>query len=115
MFLAWLINGFLVLFVAWAVAYMLLHKHRRRSKQTTRHLLISPMSGLVMSAMLLGVQVILQPQVRYRITERHEEVASEDDDGKEPHGGKLFHRQLKNIREGESPNNLTVKMNHPKK
>lgn len=110
MFLACLVNGFVVLFVAWAAAYMLLHKRRRKSQGTRRNLLISPMSGLVMGAMLLSIQAILQPQVRHVITEEQKEVAPEDEDGQEPPGGQLFHHQLQKIRKGESPKNLTVKV-----
>ena len=109
MVFACLVNGFVVLFVAWAAAYMLLHRRRRRS-QRGRNLLISPMSGLVISAMLLRIQAILQPEVRYRIAEEQKEVAPEDENGKEPPGGKLFHHQLQKIRKGEGPKNLTVKL-----
>jgi hypothetical protein len=110
MVLAWLINGSLFLFLAWAVVFTLLNKRRSRSLRNTRQLLISRMSGLVISTMLLGIQAILQPQVRYRIAEEQKEEASKDEDGKEPPGGKLFHRQLKKIREGEIPDHPTVKL-----
>lgn len=110
MLFACLINAFLFLFIAWTAVYMLLYKRRRRLQRNTRQLLISPISGLVMSTMLLGIQAILQPEVRYRITEERKEVAFEDENGKEPPGGKLFHHQLQRIREGEFSENLTVKL-----
>lgn len=110
MLFACVINGFMFLFVAWAAAYMLAYKRRRRLQRNTRQLLISPMSGLVMSTMLLGIQAILQPQVRYQITEQQREVTPEGENGKEPPGGKLLHEQLQRIRDGETAGILTVKL-----
>jgi hypothetical protein len=109
MVLAWVINGFCALLLGWAAMYMLRRSRvRRKARQVTRELLVSPMSGLVMIGMLLGFQAIVQPQVRHRITEEQKEEAFEDEG--EPTGGMLFHLQLRQIRKGEEVGNLTVKL-----
>ncbi len=112
MVLARLVNGFFgffALLVISAAAYMLCHRRRdRKARETGRELVISPMSGLVMGAMLLGFQSIVQPQVRHRIAEEQKEEAFEDENGHEPPGGMLLHLQLRQIRKGEDPGDLTV-------
>ena len=109
MVLAWLVNGLFALLVISAAAYVLCHRRRgRKAREATRELVISPMSGLVMSAILLGLQSIVQPQVRHRIAEEHKEDAFEDEYGHEPPGGTLLYLQLRQIRKGEDPGDLTV-------
>ena len=111
MVLACLVNIFAALLLVCAAAYMLrLISTRRKARQATRELVISPMSGLVMGAMLLGFQAIVQPQVRYRMTEEQKEEALEDEGGHEPPGGMHFHLQLQQIRKGEHVGDLTVKV-----
>jgi uncharacterized membrane protein YGL010W len=111
MVLAWLVNGFFALLVAWAAAYMLFQGRRgRKVRRTTRELVISPMSGLVMGAMLLGFQAIVQPEVWHRVAEEQKEEALEDESDNEPSGGMLFHRQLRQIRKGEDIEHLTVRV-----
>ena len=111
MVLACLVNILLALLLVCAAAYMLRRLHpRRKARQARRELVISPMSGLVMGAMLLGFQAIVQPQVRYRISEEQKKEAFEDEGGHEPAGGMLFHLQLQQIRKGENVGDLTVKV-----
>ena len=57
--------------------------------------------------MFLGFQAIVQPEVRHRIVEEQKE---ESTDGDEPPGGRLFHQQLRQIRDGEEPEELTVRI-----
>jgi hypothetical protein len=110
MVLACLVNIFAALLLVGAVAYLLrLISTRRKAGEATCELVISPTSGLVIGAMLLGFQAIVQPQVRYRMTEEQKEEAFEDGGGDEPPGGRLFHRQLRQIRKGENIGVLTVK------
>ena len=83
---------------------------RRKAQRTTRELLVSPMSGLVAGAMLLGFQSLVQPEVRHRIVVEQKEEALEDADGNPPPGGRLFHEQLRKIRRGEDIDGLTIQI-----
>lgn len=108
MVLAWVANCFVVLFIVWAAVHMLLE--RRRGRKSRRELVISPMSGLVMGAMLLGLQAIVQPQARHAIIEEQKEEGLENEGGEEPPGGRLFHLQLQQIRRGEDVEALTARV-----
>jgi hypothetical protein len=107
MVLAWLVNVLFALLVISAAAFMLCHRRRdRKAREATRELVISPMSGLVMGAMLLSLHSIVQPQVRHMVAEEQKE-AFEDENGHEPPGGMLLHLQLRQIQKGEAPGGLT--------
>lgn len=110
MVLAWLVNGFFVLLVISAAAYMVHQRRSQRARKATRELVLSPLSGLVLGAVLLGLQAIVQPQVRHMIAEEQKEQALEDENGLEPPGGAFFHRQLRQIRRGEDTSDLTVQV-----
>jgi hypothetical protein len=110
MVLAWLVNGFFALLVLSAAAYILHRRRGRKARKATRELVVSPLSGLVVGAVLLGFQAIFQPQVRHMIAEEQNEQALEDENGLELPGGALFHRQLWQIRRGEDTSDLTVHM-----
>ena len=110
MLFASLLNGFLVVLVIWAAGSMLRHGRSRKAQRTTRELLVSPMSGLVAGAMLLGFQSLVQPEVRHRIVVEQKEEALEDADGNPPPGGRLFHEQLRKIRRGEDIDGLTIQI-----
>src|ERR1700721_1150475 len=62
MVLAWIVNGCLLAFVA--AACINLPRRRRSAKRRTGELVISPLSGLAMGAMQLGLQAIVQPQAQ---------------------------------------------------
>ena len=110
MVLAWLINGFLALFVISALGYMFRQGRRdRKARRTTRELRISPMSGLVMGAMLLGFQAIVHPQVRNMIVEEQKEEAFKDEGDNEPIA-LLFRHHLRQIRKGQDIDHLTVRV-----
>lgn len=108
MVLAWVANGFVVLFIVWAAAHMLLE--RRRSRKSRRELVISPLSGLAMGAILLGLRAIVQPQARHAIVEEQKEAAFEDEGGDEPPGGRLYHLQLQRIQRGEDAGTLIARV-----
>ena len=110
MVLAWLVNGFLALFVIWAAASMLRQSWGRKARRKTRELVVSPTSGLFIGAILLGFQAIVQPQVRHLIAEEQKEEDVRDESGHKPPGGMLFHLQLRQIRKGEDPGDLTVQI-----
>jgi hypothetical protein len=113
MILAWIANGCVLLFVVWACVWLRRQRRRRRAQQQSRELLISPMAGLAMGAMLLGFQAIVQPQVRHAIVEMQEEKSWDDESGEEPPGGRAFHEALRGIRAGEEINALTVRTDSP--
>jgi hypothetical protein len=108
MVLAWMVNAFVTFFIVWAAAHMLLKQ--RRGRKSRRELVISPMSGLAMGAMLLGLQAIVQPQARHAIIEEQKEEAFDDEGGGEPPGGRAYYLQLQRIRRGEDVRDLTVKV-----
>jgi hypothetical protein len=111
MLFAWIANGCVVLFVAWACLH--LRRQRRRAKRRTGELVVSSLAGLAMGAMLLGFQEIVQPQVQRMIVEEMKETSVDDENG-EPMGGRGFHERLRRIRAGEEVEELTVRMNGAK-
>ena len=99
-----------VMFVVHACVWMVRQRRRRRC---ARELVVSPLSGLAMGAVLLGFQAILNPDTLYVITEEIKEHADEDESGAEPPGGWLFHRQLRQIRRGIEVQQIVVKIAAP--
>jgi hypothetical protein len=111
MVLAWLVNILFALLLISAAAYMVWNRGRdRKAREATRELVISPISGLVMGAMLLSIQSIVQPQVGHKLAEKQKDEAFEDENCHEPPGGMLLHLQLRKIRKGEDPGDLTVRI-----
>jgi hypothetical protein len=112
MVLARILTGFLAIIVALAALRSLSTRHRvRRARQTTRELVISPLSGLVLGALLTGFQAILQPENRHRVVEEQREESPDDQSGNEPPGGRLFVQQLQQIREGAEVEEIVVRLN----
>lgn len=109
MVFAWIVNGCVVGFLLWASA-RLLRERRRRTRKPAKDLVISPLSGLAMGAMLLGFQAIVQPEVRHRIVEEQKEESVDDASGAEPPGGRLLHGQLRRIRRGDEMGAVTVRV-----
>jgi hypothetical protein len=108
MFLAILVNGCVFVSLIWAAVRML--RQRRESRCHPRELIISTRAGLAMGAMMLGMQAIVQPQVRHVIVEQQKEDAPDDDSGEPPPGGRLFHQQLRRIRSGEEVDALILRV-----
>jgi hypothetical protein len=106
MVLAWIVNGCLLAFVAAACINLL--RRRRSAKRRTGELVISPLSGLAMGAMQLGLQAIVQPQAQHMIVEEQKEES--DASGMEPPGGRLFHEQLRRIRHGDEVEEVVVRL-----
>ena len=104
MMAAWVVNGCMALFIVWGCVSML-----RRGRRKSGGLVISPMAGLALGAMLTGLQAIVHPQVRHLIAEQQEEKSVEDE-GSEPLGGREFHAQLKRIRSGKMVDGVTVRV-----
>jgi hypothetical protein len=112
MVLACFVNGFFVLFLACATIYWVGQRRRDlKSQQPAGDLIVSRISGLVIGAALLGFQAIVQPEVRHRIVEEQKEECTDDLSGDGPPGGRLLHQQLRQIRNGEEPEELTVRIN----
>lgn len=98
-----------VVFLIWAVAQMA--RQRRIRRDHPRDLVLSSRAGLAPGAMFLGFQEIVQPQVRHVIAEEQKEDRDDDANGEdEPPGGRLFHQQLRKIRNGEEVEEPTVKV-----
>jgi hypothetical protein len=108
MVFAWIVNAGVVIFVAWAAASMS-RQRRPRAQRKTGELVVSPLAGLAMGAMLLGFQEIVQPQVQHMIVEEMKEQSLDDEAG-EPLGGREFHAQLRRIRRGEKVERVTVRL-----
>ena len=108
MFLAILVNGCVFVSLIWAAVRMM--RQRRESRRHPRDLIISTRAGLAMGAMMLGMQAIVQPQVRHAIVEQQKEDAPDDDSGEPPPGGRLFHQQLRRIRSGEEVDALILRV-----
>jgi hypothetical protein len=108
MVFAWIVNAGVVIFVAWAAASMS-RQRRRRAQRKTGELVVSPLAGLAMGAMLLGFQEIVQPQVQHKFVEEMKEQ-SLDDEAAEPLGGREFHAQLRRIGRGEEVEDITVRL-----
>lgn len=110
MLFAWILNFSALWFVVWAARSMARERRRRKLRQKSRELVISPMAGLAFSAMALNFQAIYQPQIRHAIVEMQKEDSVDDESGGEPPGGRLFHEQLRGIRNGEVVDELTVRV-----
>jgi hypothetical protein len=107
MALAFLLKLFLAAVVALTALYALRNRRRHsRAKQKPRELLISPLSGLVLGGLLNGFRAITNPQNRHRIVEEQKE---DEQSGREPRGGHIFHQQLRQIRQGAEVERLTVR------
>ena len=94
MFLAYLVGGFCALFIAWSTTSVLLQWRRKRKARQTmrrRHLVISPMSGIVIGAALLRFQALVQPHVRHIIAEAQEDDWIDEKSDDALPGGPLFH------------------------
>ncbi|HEX4065019.1 MAG TPA: hypothetical protein VHZ09_03270 [Acidobacteriaceae bacterium] len=111
MIFAWILNAGVVGFVLWAA--QLTARQRRKKKQQSRELVISPMAGLALGAMLTGFQAIVHPQVRHMIVEEQKEESVDDARGDELPGGRAFHRGLRRVRQGEEVEVLTVRVDSP--
>jgi uncharacterized membrane protein len=107
MIFALLVNACALLFVVRARVHLV--RQRRKRRERPRDLVVSTLAGMVMSAMLLGLQEIVKPQVRHMIVEEMKQESVDDEDG-EPIGGKLFHEQMRRIRSGEEVEEITVPM-----
>jgi hypothetical protein len=107
MVFACLVNGLVALFMWRACASML--RERRARKEWRGELRVSRLSGLAASAMMLGFQEIVQPQVRHMIVEELKEESVDDEEG-EPLGGRLFYEQMRRIRMGEEVEEVTVRV-----
>lgn len=106
---ALLVNGIVVWFVVQAVRSLLRDKRKQAERSRNQEeLVISPMSGLAMGAMFLGLQAIVQREARHAIVEILEEHSLDDGSGEEPPGGRAFHEGLRRIRRGEQVDSLTV-------
>jgi len=99
--LVFLVQGLITLGSLAATFHIL---RRRTAKQGRRALAISRMSGLVIGAMLISFQAIVQPEARGRIVEQQKE----DDTGAGLPGSEVFRRQLGQIQKGEDVETLTV-------
>jgi len=112
MVFAWMVNGLALLLVVGAGVSMIRQRRRRqRARRSARDLVISPMSGIVLGAMLLGFQQFYQPQVRNFIAEEaKQDIQDDDGSGDPPPGGWLLHHQLRQIRLGAEVDTLTVQV-----
>ncbi len=102
-------NLCMLTFVIGAAAHLRRQRRKNKERRGKGELVVSSLSGLAMSAMLLGLQEIVQPQARHMIVEEMKEEATNDDKS-EPLGGRAFHEQLKRIRTGEEVDEMTVKL-----
>jgi len=110
MILAWIANGFALMFVVWACIWLRRQNSRRKARTQSRELIISSMAGLTMSAMFLGFQAIVQPHVRHAIVEMQEEKNWGERSDEEQIGGRAFNEGLQRIRTGENVDSLTVRI-----
>jgi hypothetical protein len=111
MALARILTGFFVFVVALAAFCTLSARLRvRKVRPSTRELIISPLSGLVLGAVLTGFQAIVNPESRHRIVEEQREDSPDDQSGNEPPGGLIFVQQLRQIREGAEVEKLVVRV-----
>lgn len=108
MIFAWILYLGVVLFVAWAARSIVRQQRKREAQRNSQHLVISPLSGLAIGAMMLELQAIYHPQVRHAMVEMQKEDSVDDESGEEPPGGELFHEQLRRIRNGVVVDELTV-------
>jgi len=109
MFFAILTFSGIVLSLVSAAAHMA--RRRRIRREHPRDLVVSTRAGLALGAMFLGFQQIVQPEVRHVIAEQEKEETEDQGNGEEePTGGRLFHRQLRQIRRGEEVEELTIRL-----
>ena len=104
-----LIRFVAVLIVVAAVKTLSRRSRRRRAQRCTRELIVSPLSGLVLGAMFAGFESIVQPESRHRVVEEQKEDNLDDQRSPEPPGGRLFHQQLRRIRQGREVEGLLVR------
>jgi hypothetical protein len=107
--LAWIANLWVLWCAVAAVRYMVRERRKRKERRASRDLVVSPLAGLAMGAMFLGLQEIVQPQARHMIVEELKEDRM-GDGTEEPLGGRLFYEQIWRIRMGEEVEEITVKM-----
>jgi hypothetical protein len=111
MVLARILTGFLAFIVGLAAVNILRGRRRvRKAQRNTRELVISPLSGLVLGALLTGFQAILQPENRHRVVEEQRKESPDNHSGNEPPGGRLFAQQLQQIRQGADVEELVVRL-----
>jgi hypothetical protein len=109
MAVSWAGYGLVALLVSWARMSLLRSPRRRRERESaTTELRVSPLSGLVIGAMFLGFQAIVQPKVRHMVVEEQKDDASDGDDWERFLGGAEYHRQLRMIRSGRDAGRLEV-------
>jgi hypothetical protein len=109
MMLAWIANAGAVWLVVSAALSMVRQRRKTKARQRTRDLVVSPLAGLAMGAMFLGLQEIVQPQARHMIVEELKEERMEDE-AAEPLGGRLFYQQMRRIRMGDEVEEVTVRV-----
>ncbi len=109
MVLAWLANACVLVFLVFAGVYLGRAHRIKKARRGSRELVVSPLAGLALGAMLLGLQEIVQPQVWHMIVEMQEEKSVDDENG-EPLGGREFHEQMRRIREGGEVDEVTVRL-----
>lgn len=114
MLIALLVNAWTLWFVVHAVRSLIREKRKQAERtKNQEELVVSPMSGLAMGAMFLGLQAIVQPEARHAIVEILEEESLDGESGGEPPGGRAFHEALRRIRRGEGVEDLTVRVDEP--
>ncbi len=109
MVLTWITNLWVLWCTVSAVAYMVRERRKRKEQRASKDLVVSPLAGLAMGAMFLGLQEIVQPQARHMIVEELKDERM-DDGTEEPLGGRLFYEQMWRIRMGEEVEEVTVKV-----
>jgi hypothetical protein len=82
---------------------------RNKPKSRSLELAVSPLSGLVLGAMLTGFQAIIKPESRPPVTEELKEEGLDRQSDREPTGGWQFAEQLRQIRRGSAAENLTLR------
>lgn len=112
MVLAWIANAGVLWFVVSACVTMVRLRRKKKERRASLDLVVSPLAGLAMGAMFLGLQEIVQPQARHMIVEEMKEERVEDD-AAEPLGGRLFYEQMRRIWMGEEVEEVTVKVVRP--
>jgi hypothetical protein len=104
-----LISFFALLTACAAIRTARTRHTRQKTERSSRELAVSPLSGLVLGAMLTGFQTILQPESRPPITEEQKEEGLDRQSDCEPLGGWLLAEQLRQVRRGNAVETLTVR------
>lgn len=105
-----ILTSFIAALIVVAVASTLSKRsRRRRTQRSTRELIVSPLSGVVLGAMFAGFQAIVQPESRHRVVEEQKEDNLDDQSSPEPLGGRFLHQQLRQIRQGKEVEELVVR------